>query len=346
MKHYIGEVNDNRKQSLKDKDYSLDELDFGSQDYLTKKEADKAKGKLTNRDQKNTSQCLCFSTCTVLENTEGEVLSPVYLYTQRANKPQEGCMYWNIGDIVVNQGVAPEKDLITPAKEAEANAVKITPELKKVAEPFRQKAYLIKNNPTIDKIKDIVNSGDALVGSIFATSKEWSQEYPEVIDKDLIVDNAPIRHAIAILPNSAFIYKKKKYIIIQDSAKFGKITFRYLSEDFIKARLRVIQDYIDLDYVEPIKWITPPNLKGYKFTRDLTIGDRGDDVYALQVLLQENGLFPANQEPTGAFYGITRQAVKDFQEKFKTDILIAIGLKSGTGFFGKSSRAKLEDLIK
>jgi hypothetical protein len=254
-------------------------------------------------------------------------------------------MYWNICDIVVNQGVSPEKDLITPTKEAEANAVKITPELKKVAEPFRQKAYLIKNNPTIEQIKDIVNSGDALVGSIFATSKEWSQEYPEIIDKDLIVDNAPIRHAIAILPNSAFVYKKKKYIIIQDSAKFGKITFRYLSEDFISARLRVIQDYIDLDYVEPIKWITPPNLKGYKFYQDLTVGSRGPAVKILQEILKANGFFP-NMNCTDYFGGITRQAVKDFQEKYKTDILIAIGLKSGTGFFGKSSRAKMESLIK
>jgi peptidoglycan hydrolase-like protein with peptidoglycan-binding domain len=103
---------------------------------------------------------------------------------------------------------------------------------------------------------------------------------------------------------------------------------------------------LDLEYIDLDKWITPKKYKGYTFPRVLTIGSRGFDVIALQEILQANSLFPANVGATGYFGGITRQAVKDFQKKYEESILWTVGLKLPTGYFGKSSRAKLNDLIK
>lgn len=344
MNQYTGILPDNRSKKLKDKDYSLDEIAFGSSEYLTKTEADKSKKLLTIRDQAVTSQCVCFSTCSVLENTEGIVLSPVYLYTQRKNKPDPGCYYNDIGDIVVNQGVCREEILPTPTDEKSANTTQVTPEAREDAKKYKQKSYLVKENPTIDYIKDIVNSGDSLLASIFATGKEWGQEYPELINKKITIDTAPIRHAITILPNSAHTYKGKKYVIIQDSAHFGKVVFRYVSEDFIKARMRIIQNFTDLEYIEPQKWITPALYKGYKFTRDLTVGINGEDVNALQEILKVNGYFP-NVKTTYYFGGLTRQAVKDFQKTYEASILWKVGLKLPTGYFGKSSISKINELL-
>jgi peptidoglycan hydrolase-like protein with peptidoglycan-binding domain len=102
--------------------------------------------------------------------------------------------------------------------------------------------------------------------------------------------------------------------------------------------------FIDLEYVEPKKWVTPKKYKGYKFTRDLTVDMTGEDVNALQEILKANGYFP-NMKTTQFFGGITRQAVKDFQKKYEESILWVVGLKMPTGYFGKSSRKVLNNLI-
>jgi peptidoglycan hydrolase-like protein with peptidoglycan-binding domain len=48
--------------------------------------------------------------------------------------------------------------------------------------------------------------------------------------------------------------------------------------------------------------------------RSLKVGDRGGDVVKLQIGLQWLGYFPSNQECTGYYGGLTRQAVRDFQK--------------------------------
>lgn len=58
----------------------------------------------------------------------------------------------------------------------------------------------------------------------------------------------------------------------------------------------------------------------------LTIGSTGSAVVKAQTMLQMLGYFPAAQECTGNFYGITRQAVRDFQ---KAKNLTVDGVVSG-----------------
>lgn len=70
------------------------------------------------------------------------------------------------------------------------------------------------------------------------------------------------------------------------------------------------------------------------FTRDLKLGDRGADVVALQKLL---GVTPQS----GYFGVLTLGAVIKYQESHKAEILTPNGLKYGTGYVGKSTRAFL-----
>src|SRR3989344_4330483 len=64
----------------------------------------------------------------------------------------------------------------------------------------------------------------------------------------------------------------------------------------------------------------------YSFTRDLTVGSRGDDVSALQQILISGGFLTAVSAPTGYFGSLTQAALAKWQ-----------GAKGGSppgGYFG------------
>ncbi len=89
----------------------------------------------------------------------------------------------------------------------------------------------------------------------------------------------------------------------------------------------------------------------FTWTRNLTVGTRSSDVLALQRFLNENpGTTIASQgvgspgEETMFFGSATSRAVAAFQQQYASDILTPNGLTSGSGFFGASTRAKLNAL--
>lgn len=91
----------------------------------------------------------------------------------------------------------------------------------------------------------------------------------------------------------------------------------------------------------------------YTFNNDLRFGDGGsqnvyleNDVQNLQTALEREG-FKINdsEKKGGAVFGeFTAAAVTGFQEKYRDEILAPLGLKYGTGYVGKSTRAKLNQL--
>ncbi|NBD73639.1 hypothetical protein GVX82_01195 [Patescibacteria group bacterium] len=87
------------------------------------------------------------------------------------------------------------------------------------------------------------------------------------------------------------------------------------------------------------------------FTRDLSTGDTGADVMALQQFLNSvdgitvaaSGAGSPGME-TSYYGGLTAAAVSDFQEMYAGDILTPLGLTAGTGYLGASTRAKANEL--
>jgi len=86
------------------------------------------------------------------------------------------------------------------------------------------------------------------------------------------------------------------------------------------------------------------------FSRSLKIGNSGDDVMVLQQVLNKdsrtavaaNGVGSPGQE--SRFFGpLTKQAVIRFQELYKDEVLLPIGLSRGTGFVGLMTIAKLNN---
>lgn len=91
----------------------------------------------------------------------------------------------------------------------------------------------------------------------------------------------------------------------------------------------------------------------HTFNTNLKIGDAGSEVDALQVALQKEGFDISDTENTpstvpgirtGVFGESTASAVTGFQEKYRAEILTPLGLKYGTGYVGKATRAKLNQL--
>ncbi len=79
---------------------------------------------------------------------------------------------------------------------------------------------------------------------------------------------------------------------------------------------------------------------------NLSFGLTGSEVSCLQEFLKNQGagIYPEGLV-TGYFGNLTRLAVIKFQEKYSSAILSPLGLLSGTGYVGTSTRAKINQIL-
>ncbi len=93
--------------------------------------------------------------------------------------------------------------------------------------------------------------------------------------------------------------------------------------------------------------------QSFYFYRSLNVGSTGQDVLMLQKFLNQDpatmvslsGVGSVGQETN--YYGeLTKQAVAKFQNKYRQQVLIPVGLTSGTGYFGPSTRNFINGLVK
>jgi hypothetical protein len=82
----------------------------------------------------------------------------------------------------------------------------------------------------------------------------------------------------------------------------------------------------------------------HTFRRSLRYGSVGPEVRALQTALEKEELYEAGKDASGRFAMFTSAAVVAFQEEYAEDILAEYGLTNGTGFVGRTTRAKLNVL--
>ena len=101
-----------------------------------------------------------------------------------------------------------------------------------------------------------------------------------------------------------------------------------------------------------IFFISESTSADFQFIKDLKRGDFSSDVKALQQILNYDPETqvalegPGSPENETLFFGtLTKNAVIRFQNKYKSEVLIPVGLKSGTGFVGSMTRNKLNEIV-
>ncbi len=361
MPQNLGVVADNRTPVEKEFDLLHSEVFTSSVPnfFNSKEEASKFVGVFPIDDQLATSSCvahgkvLAGSIYMFLAGITGGVfvqLSSMFVYRRRVNYPGEGMIPASADTQFETYGAPPYADIPTPATEAVANALAIPDAaVMNAALQYAGLRWVTLVTPgDIDTLAFASNSlGSAPNILIFATVAEWSRGVVEVLTPGLQQGSpeAEVSHCVTILPQSAYIENGKKYVIVQDSAGFGGIFFRSVSEEFIKERT--------FESTYPLNFDTRPSTAAptVNLTKDLTIGSTGPDVIALQEALQFMGYLPnvVNGEPfapTGIYGGMTKTAVLKLQEEYAAVILKPSGLTAGTGYVGSSTRAFLNNKFK
>ena len=79
----------------------------------------------------------------------------------------------------------------------------------------------------------------------------------------------------------------------------------------------------------------------YTFSRNLGVGSYGQDVQQLTSILTNQGFLNGS---TNSYDESVAAAVTSFQEKYSSDVLVPNGLSNGTGYVGRSTRTKLNQL--
>lgn len=345
-KYFTGLIPDTRPPEEKAKDYLHEERVMASVPVDPFSFSKITDSKYPYLNQFGTSSCvphaISMAAAIERENDTGIFVSPapIFVYRMRSNYPGEGTYPPEAFSIIANLGVPQAPSLMTPATEAQANAVSITPQLINEAAPFKGKSYFTFGIPNdIDAIARVAALGHAVPICLYATVQEWAQEYPQLIYPDMrqADPRAVVQHEIFVLPNSGFMENGKKYLTIQDSAWFGNLKIRHVSEDFIKARVYAAGYW---DTVATVGGGTRPH---YKFSQILNVGDNNAEVKQVQLLLISENLL-ASDCSTGYFGGQTLAAVHNFQAKYASEILDPRGLSAPTDIWGGGCIAKANAL--
>lgn len=335
---YNGGLIDNRTEK---KDYSHLEVGKASNPtYLTKKEALKSTTLYPLRNQKSTSSCGAHAGELALSIDSGELYEQAFIYRHRLNYPSEGMHHYDIGDILLKMGVC--EYLGIEKTESAYNAFKATPAQLKEALKASGKSYIVLQDGqfNIDDIAHISNDlKRPLILYVYWKKGEWSSASPRAIGEGTPF-TTPSHHFVTVLPNSCYIEKGIKYCIIQDSITSGKTQHRHLTEDWIDNRVYTGLYQLKLEYNFDYEPKT-----SYQFQQNLQYGSKGTDVKLLQSFLQLMGFFPKNVTPTTFYGGLTRQAVKDFQEANRSWILKPLGLDKPTGLFLEATRKRMNQLL-
>ena len=355
-KNISGVLPDNRPKEEKEKDYNTKEILATApsivwptwEEWKDRPENIKILSDMDVNNQNNVGSCasqagsLALAINNYIEDGIFLKFSAKPIYARRKNKPSAGMFMDDLGDICCDYGTIPEKLYASP-NDTDSNMSNLNDYIsafESMAKVLRSKNYFwLYDTDNIDSFVQIVSLGKPVVLTVIFGDGEFGEIAPEV-------KPVPTRygHAITILPNSYFIYNGKKAVLIQNS--WGD--FRYyggrqiLTEDwFIKNRIVCGIWFEDINNLSVFNSdIVKPK---YIFNNDLYVGIQNSEVAMLQRCLgyekdNDGYLFPLYQSPTGYFGGITRDAVKRFQSKYRIEPV--------EGYVGIKTRKKLNELFK
>lgn len=174
----------------------------------------------------------------------------------------------------------------------------------------------------------------------YFTSSEWGKKMPVLKESLSLNSSKALRHSVAAVDFG--LIDGKKHVKIEDSAHFGGISSRWISEDFFKRRNWFAR------YGTSFKFQEGTTVKPqHTFLRDLSFSEVvliDAEVQALQDCLKYEGVFPVDRDSTGYYGAITAKAVMDFQRKYGVATEAEIVELQGRRV-GPKTRAALNELF-
>ena len=208
--------------------------------------------------------------------------------------------------------------------DAQMNAVKIESHHDEVAKEFSVPNEITFNSGDLETVASTIQkTRKGVMIWFYFTEREWSREVPLLMDNLYSPSDArALRHSVVAIEPAIYRHGGgvHKGVWIEDSAHFGGINRRFITEDFYKKRNF---------------WASYPI--NFKFEPQTTIKPRYDgSTKSLQDCLKHEGTFPSNVDSTGIFGPVTKKAVIDFQKKYN--------LNPPLGNVGPMTTAKLREL--
>lgn len=249
--------------------------------------------------------------------------SSVAFYRKRSNYPGQGMIAADAIQLDANAGMTLDKLVPSDVLNTEALANALTPD--KYNDDLG-KVFAVQNGEIVFTPGDLETIAGTIQKTrkgvmiwIYATVAEWSQEVP-TIQTPLTGPSDPravvVHSVVGIEPA---LYKGQKGIWIDDSAHFGGLSRRFITEEFYKARNW---------------WASYPI--AFKF--EAAVGARPHytgTIKSAQECYRFEGLFPSNVDFVEHAGPLTIAATKAFQAKY--------GIQQ-TGNIGPITTAKLHEV--
>ena len=235
-----------------------------------------------------------------------------HIYKRRKNKPNAGMLATDAFSIA-QEGVTLEVLAPTPKNDVAIDAMKIEEYKVKVGEVFKSGRPIILPIKDIETVASVIQkTKKAVMVWFYFTDSEWARKVPAIENYGLQV-NVPstLRHSVTAVDFT--LYNGKKALIIEDSAWFGGINQRIITEEFYSARNFFAGYTMSFQFDEI--YIKKPRYTG--------------SVASLQDCLRAEGVFPANVESTGILGVITKKAISDFQGKWGIERTGSVGPVTG-----------------
>lgn len=339
----LGVLEDNRSIDEQLLDYKHEEVAMGVTDYKIPVKQPKMYYYYPY-DQSSSLSCVSGGGAITIQFYDGKIISRKDIYNRRVNYPNGGMMGVDLLKIMAKGAC---EDIYMPSQKLGEKAMNerplITTDIIASRANNKTGVYFTFERPDFDKIAEQVTRTPVIAFFYFhENGKEWLKEVPNILyDFKTNVDQYTTRHQMCIV--DACRIGTTDYLIVQDTAGVGTgfgehNNLRYISREFASKRL-YWAGYAVNDLDEPIVTVRPI----FAVTTAMKVGSRGENVKQLQEVLMFEGLLKI-PNATGIFGGMTKDAVKKYQEKYRADILTPLGLKSGTGICGLSTLKHMRKL--
>lgn len=346
-----GAAFDTRPEEKKLKDFKFEEVVAAANPVVWVEKKDSEWRKFPMQNQNGSGSCV-KQTVRKLSGIQMFLKEKQYVefsagyYKLRSNKPASGMMGVEAFDIWKNQGI-PLEVLVESdnMSDAQMDAIPVEQYEKDIAKIFVIGGHLGIDNGAFETVASIIQTtGKGVMTWFYFTDAEWSQKFPQILDNNLTIQSG-LRHSVAAVDFG--LINGKKYIKIEDSAHFGGIYERWISEEFFKTRnwfARYATTFKFDDQSPPLPNNETNVLKPkYTFTKVLEFEQTNSDIKMLQDVLKFEGFFPVNTASTGYYGAITASAVLKWQIKHNIAPIEELNSLAGRRV-GEKTIAKLNQL--